>query len=201
MHELTVERSLRDAYAQMERLSVTDPLLGIFNRRYLHEQLPQEAGRARRYGHSVSVVMADLDHFNRINGTYGYQSGDVVLRHAVALARSALRKSDWMARYGEEEFVVVLPETTRLGAYAAAERMRRLFVETPVRLGNTLLVATASFGVATIDDVPGSNEDAEAVLRAAGRAVCDSKRAGRNQVSCGPEPPMSCGRRDREAVT
>lgn len=188
MHELTVEQSLRAANAQIERLSVTDPLLGIFNRRYLHEQLPQEAARARRYGRAVSVVMADLDHFKRIDDTYGHQAGDVVLRHAIALARSTLRQSDWMARYGEEEFVIVLPETTRLGAYAAAERMRRLCAETPVRLGGTQFVVTVSFGVATIDDVPGSNEDAEAVLREADAALCESKRAGRNRVTCGPKP-------------
>jgi diguanylate cyclase (GGDEF)-like protein len=188
MHELPVEQSPRAAYTRIERSSVTDALLGIFNRRYLHEQLPQEVARARRYGRAVSVVMADLDHFKRIADTYGHQSGDVLLRHAVALARSTLRQSDWIARYGEEEFVMVLPETTRLGAYAAAERMRRLCAETPVRLGGTQLVVTVSFGVATIDDVPGSIEDAEAVLREADAALCESKRAGRNRVTCGPKP-------------
>src|SRR5262249_43606313 len=106
-----LEQSLRDANAQIERLSVTDPLVGIFNRRYLHDKLPEEAARARRYGHPLSVVMADLDHFKRVNDTYGHQAGDAVLQHAVALVRGALRQTDWMARYGGEEFVFVLPET------------------------------------------------------------------------------------------
>jgi two-component system cell cycle response regulator len=182
-----LEQSLRDANTQIEKLSVTDPLLGIFNRRYLHERLPLEAARTRRYGQSLSVVMADLDHFKTINDTYGHQAGDAVLQHAAALARRALRQSDWMARYGGEEFVIVLPDTPLLGAYAAAERMRRLCAETAVELAGTRLVVTASFGVATIDGVAPSNDDGEAMLRQADKALYESKRAGRNRVTCGPK--------------
>jgi two-component system, cell cycle response regulator len=192
-----LEQSLREANSKIERLSVIDPLLEIFNRRYLHERLPREAIRSRRYGQSLSVIMADLDHFKRINDTYGHQTGDVVLQHAVAMARSALRQSDWMARYGGEEFVIVLPETPLLGAYAVAERMRELCAETPVEIRETKLVVTASFGVATIDGVPSCTddgvppctEDAEAMLREADKALYESKRAGRNRVTCGPRGP------------
>lgn len=182
-----LEQSLRDANTQIERLSVTDPLLGIFNRRHLHERLPLEAARARRYGQSLSVVMLDLDHFKKINDTYGHQTGDAVLQHAVALTRRALRQSDWVARYGGEEFVIVLPDTQLLGAYAVAERMRRLCADTAVQLADTQLVVTASFGVATIDGVAPSNEDGEAMLRQADEALYESKRAGRNRVTCGPK--------------
>jgi diguanylate cyclase (GGDEF)-like protein len=184
-----LEQSLRDANTQIERLSVTDPLLSIFNRRYLHERLPQEAARSRRSGQSLSLVMADLDNFKKINDTYGHQAGDAVLQHAVCLAGSALRQSDWMARYGGEEFVIVLPETSLLGGYAVAERMRRLCAETPLDIPETRLVVTASFGVATIDGVLPSNEDAEAMLREADKALYESKRAGRNRVTCGPKFP------------
>jgi PleD family two-component response regulator len=152
---VTLCRQVRKANTQIEKLSVTDPLLGIFNRRYLHERLPQEAARSRRYGQPLSLVMADLDHFKKINDTYGHQSGDRVLRHAVDLARSALRVSDWIARYGGEEFV------------------------------------TASFGVAAIDGVAASNEDADAMLREADKALYESKRAGRNRVTCGPKLPAA----------
>jgi len=100
--------------------------------------------------------------------------------------------SDWIARYGGEEFVIVLPETPLLGAHAVAERMRRLCSETPLQLPETQLLVTASFGVATIDGVPPSNEDAEAILRDADKALYESKRAGRNRVTCGPKiPPVS----------
>ncbi|MBS0420807.1 MAG: diguanylate cyclase [Proteobacteria bacterium] len=182
-----LEQSLREANAQIEKLSITDPLLGIFNRRYLHEHLPQETSRARRYAEQFSLVMADLDHFKKVNDTYGHHTGDLVLQHAVNLARSALRVSDWIARYGGEEFVIVLPETPILGAYAVAERMRRLCAETPVKGLDSKLLVTASFGVATIDGVAASPEDADALLREADKALYESKRAGRNRVTCGPK--------------
>jgi diguanylate cyclase (GGDEF)-like protein len=133
--------------------------------------------------------MADLDHFKKINDTHGHQTGDLVLQHSVKLARSALRGSDWIARYGGEEFVIVLPETPLLGAYAVAERMRRLCSETPIELPETQLLVTASFGVATIDGVAPSTGDAEAMLRDADKALYESKRAGRNRITCGPKSP------------
>jgi two-component system, cell cycle response regulator len=185
-----LELSLREANRQIEKLSLTDPLLGIFNRRYLHDRLPQEAVRSRRYGESLSVIMADLDYFKKINDSHGHQTGDLLLQHVVALARSTLRQSDWMARYGGEEFVIVLPETPLLGAYAAAERMRRLFAETQLEIVEMKLAVTASFGIATIDGVAASNADADAMLRAADEALCESKRAGRNRVTCGPKSTM-----------
>jgi len=188
---VSLEQSLRHANSQIEKLSVTDPLLGIFNRRYLHERLPQEAARSRRYGQPLSLVMADLDHFKKINDTYGHQVGDLVLQHAANLAGSALRGSDWLARYGGEEFVIVLPETPLLGAHAVAERMRRLACETPLQLPDMGLLVTASFGVATIDGVFPSNEDAEAMLREADKALYESKRAGRNRVTCAPKTPVA----------
>jgi diguanylate cyclase (GGDEF)-like protein len=186
-----LEQSLREANAKIARLSVTDPLLGIFNRRYLHDRLPQEAARSRRYGESLSVVMADLDQFKKINDTYGHQTGDAVLQHVVTLARSALRQSDWIVRYGGEEFVIVLPETPLLGAYSVAERMRRKCAETPLEIPERKIVVTASFGVATIDGVHPSQEDGEALLREADKALYESKRAGRNRVTCGPKTPSA----------
>jgi two-component system, cell cycle response regulator len=186
---MLLERSLREANSQIEKLSVTDSLLGIFNRRYLHERLPQESARSRRYGKPLSLVMADLDHFKKINDTHGHQTGDLVLQHAVNLARTALRGSDWIARYGGEEFVIVLPDTALPGAYSVAERMRRLCSETPVELPETQLLVTASFGVATIDGVTPSGGDADAMLRDADKALYESKRAGRNRITCGPKIP------------
>ncbi len=184
-----LEQSLREANSKIEKLSITDPLLGIFNRRYLHDHLPQETARARRYGEQLSLVMADLDHFKKVNDTYGHHTGDLVLQHAVTLVRSALRVSDWIARYGGEEFVIVLPETPLQGAYAVAERMRRLCAETAVKGLDSKLLVTASFGVATIDGVTPSPADADAILREADKALYESKRAGRNRVTCGPKTP------------
>jgi len=188
-----LEQSLRDANKQIEKLSVTDPLVEIFNRRYLHERLPQEAARARRHGHSLSVVMADLDHFKKVNDDYGHQAGDAVLQHAVTLARGALRQTDWMARYGGEEFVMVLPETHIEGAYAVAERIRRLCAETPAAIPTSQgspknIIVTASFGVVSIECIPAARDDAEAMLREVDKALYESKRAGRNRVTCVKRP-------------
>lgn len=170
-------------------LPVTDPQLRVFDRRYLHERLPQEAARSRCNGQPLSLVMADLDHFKKINETYGHHTGDRVLQHAVRLMRTALRASDWLARYGGQEFVIVLPETPLLGAYAVAERIRHLCCETPMEIPESKLQVTASFGVATIDGVAPSPADAEAMLREADKALYQSKCAGRNRVTCGPKSP------------
>jgi diguanylate cyclase (GGDEF)-like protein len=169
--------------------SVTDPLPGVLDRRYLHERLPQEAARSRHVGQPLSLVRADLDHFKKINATYGHHTGDRVLQHAVELMRTALRASDWLARYGGEEFVIVLPETPLLGAYAVAERIRRLCCETPMEIPESKLLVTASFGVATLDGVAPSPADAAAMLHEADKALYQSKRAGRNRVTCGPKSP------------
>jgi two-component system, cell cycle response regulator len=179
-----LEQSLRDANSQVEQLSVTDPLLGIYNRRYLREHLPEEASRARRYGTSLSVVMVDLDHFKNINDTYGHEAGDAVLQHCATAARSSLRSSDWMARYGGEEFVIVLPETHIQGAYAVAERIRRQCAETPISIPTGQISITASFGAASLEGIVNGEESTDTILREADKALYESKRNGRNMVTC-----------------
>jgi two-component system, cell cycle response regulator len=175
----------------MADAELTDPLLGIFNNRYLYETLPLVAGRARAGGRSLSVVMADVDRLKHINAAYGHGTGDAVLQHVVSLMRSSLRHADWMARYGGEEFVVVLPETHIEGAYAAAERMRRRCAEKPFALPPSQVVVTASFGVACIEAT--SPQDVNAMLQDAGAALRESKLAGRNRVTCGPSRPARTG--------
>lgn len=184
-----LEKSLRDANAQIERLSITDPLLGIFNRRYLHSALREEIARARRYGRPLSIAMADLDHFKAINDSYGHQTGDAVLRHVVYLAQSTLRRPvDWIARYGGEEFVIVLPETDAAGAVAVAERIRQISVATPAILPAGRIFVTASFGVAALDAGVISDDDGDAMLQEADRCLYHSKNSGRNRVTCNFRP-------------
>ena len=122
---VTLERSLRTANEENRRLSITDPLTGAFNRRYLTEQLPREIERAARYGRQLATVMCDVDHFKRINDTQGHQVGDEVLKWFVAQLQSGVRSRDWVARYGGEEFVVVLPETNVANAGIGAEHLRK----------------------------------------------------------------------------
>jgi diguanylate cyclase (GGDEF)-like protein len=178
------ERSLSVALAQVLRLSITDPLLDIYNRRYLNEQLPREIERAHRYGHSVAVVMADLDSFKQINDTHGHAVGDEVLRGFTDRARASIRQSsDWMARYGGEEFVFVLPETQLAEAAQVAEKIRCACAASPMMTATGEQCVTASFGVAATPVAVELSLSADTLLRYADDAVYRSKRGGRNCVT------------------
>ena len=182
-----LEQSLRDANAQIQRLSITDPLVGTYNRRYLNEQLMQEVEQAQRQPHALSAILADLDFFKSINDQHGHQIGDEVLRHFVSLARGAIRENrDWVARYGGEEFVVVLPDTDLAAAVNVAEKIRALCASSVIATDTTALQFTASFGVAALGAGPGpAGAAAETLLRHADAALYRSKREGRNRVTCG----------------
>jgi diguanylate cyclase (GGDEF)-like protein/PAS domain S-box-containing protein len=170
------ENALRDSEAAIRELALTDPLTGIANRRRLDEALRSELSRAARYGGRVSVVMADLDWFKRVNDDYGHAVGDAVLQRFASLIRSHCRDSDLVARFGGEEFLVLMPEVGAKDAAAWAERVRVLqegVLEAPQRSPTT-----ATFGVAEYS--PG--ESAEALLRRVDDALYAGKAAGRNRV-------------------
>jgi diguanylate cyclase (GGDEF)-like protein len=179
-----LERSLRAANEQIRRLTVIDPLVGTFNRRHLDDELLNEVERARRYGHCLSAVMADLDRFKNINDRYGHIVGDEVLREFACRARGAIRVGcDWIARFGGEEFVIVLPETPLAGATATAEKMRAILQATPVLTSAGPLMISASFGVAALTPTSDSTAlSCAALLRRADEALYRSKLAGRNRV-------------------
>jgi two-component system cell cycle response regulator len=187
-----LEQSLREANARLSEandriqlMSVTDSMLNIFNRRYLNEQIVREVERARRYDQPLSAVMTDLDRFKRINDERGHAAGDEVLVRFAELAKSAIRKCDWMARFGGEEFVIVLPGTTLAGAVATAEKIRALCCAEPFSTSNGQLMVTASFGVAQLHapDMPPDGA-AATLLREADGALYTSKHEGRNRVTC-----------------
>jgi diguanylate cyclase (GGDEF)-like protein len=180
-----LEQSLRDANAQIQRLSVTDPLVSAFNRRYLNEQLLQEVDLARRKPQALSVILADLDYFKAINDRYGHQIGDEVLIHFVAQASSVLREeTDWVARFGGEEFVVVLPGMPLAEAATVAENIRARCAAAVIATEVGDLQFTVSFGVASLSAAPGSNAAAAmALLREADAALYRSKREGRNRIT------------------
>lgn len=179
-----LERSLRAANEHIRQLTVTDALVGTYNRRHLDDELVHEVERARRYGHCLSAVMADLDRFKNINDRYGHIVGDEVLREFASRALAAIRQgSDWIARYGGEEFAIVLPETPLTGATFTAEKIRAILQATPVITSAGPLNVSASFGVAALTP---SNDSAAlsaaALLRHADEALYRSKLAGRNRV-------------------
>jgi len=179
-----LEQSLREANQKIQVLSITDSLAGTFNRRYLNDQLLKEVDRARRYGHPLSAIMADLDRFKKINDERGHHSGDEVLRRFADLAKTLIRPSDWIARYGGEEFVIVLPETDAGGAAIVAEKIRAQCAGNPMPLTSGELSVTSSFGVAALSGAGLSAEAAAAeMLKEADAALYNSKHEGRNRVT------------------
>jgi two-component system, cell cycle response regulator len=180
---VTLERSLRMANEENRRLSITDPLTGAYNRRYLMEQLPREIERATRYGRPLAVVMCDVDHFKKINDTHGHHIGDEVLKWFVGNLNKTVRHSDWVARYGGEEFVVVLPETNVINAAVAAEHLRSQVAVEPFIAGSTRFPVTASFGTSGWKANVPDDSTLDALMAKCDAGVYASKAAGRNRVT------------------
>jgi two-component system, cell cycle response regulator len=183
---VTLERSLRAANEENRRLSITDPLTGAYNRRYLMEQLPREVDRASRYSRRLSAIMCDVDHFKKINDTHGHLTGDEVLRWFVNTLRGHLRKSDWIARYGGEEFVIVLPETNATNAAKCAELLRQHVSGAAFKLQELELPVSASFGVSGWQDETPKGASFDALIAQCDAGVYASKAAGRNSVTANP---------------
>jgi two-component system cell cycle response regulator len=183
---VTLERSLRQANEENRRLSITDPVTGAYNRRYLMEQLPREIERAARYGRQLSVIMCDVDHFKQINDTHGHLVGDEVLKEFVRRLQAGVRTSDWVARYGGEEFVIVLPETSADNAATAAEHLRSLIAGPSFELGGVQLNVTASFGVSGWRDTVPEVASLDTLIARCDAGVYASKAGGRNRVSFEP---------------
>ncbi|HRP98453.1 MAG TPA: GGDEF domain-containing protein [Rhodocyclaceae bacterium] len=177
-----LERLTRQNEA-LEQLAITDELTALANRRHLFDELGQEIQRSRRYDTPLSVILIDIDHFKRINDTWGHSAGDAVLRESARVFRSASRETDLVARYGGEEFALLLPETALDGALTVAEGLRRRLAEThtPVSDGGSVRV-TISLGVATL----GAGEGAEELMQHADAALYVAKNRGRNRVEAAP---------------
>jgi two-component system cell cycle response regulator len=182
---LNLEHSLRAANERNRILSITDALTGAYNRRYLMEQLPRELERCRRYAYPLSVLMCDVDHFKEINDARGHAAGDDVLQQCVARAQKSIRtNSDWVSRYGGEEFLIVLPETAHDGARYVAEKIRNLISSTPFTTRGGDALVTASFGVAsTGPSGPDIGLKVDTLIRTADECLYRSKQAGRNCTS------------------
>ena len=175
-----VTGSERERATAMASLATSDALTGLLNRRGAEERLQAEVDRSRRYGHPLSVAWFDLDHFKQVNDRYGHEVGDVVLSAIATVVRRSVRAPDSVARWGGEEFAVVLPEQGLDEASRTAERLRQAIEGLELDLPGEERV-TASFGVAEL----GPTESVADLVRRADQSVYAAKHGGRNQVVAG----------------
>ncbi|MBI1948777.1 MAG: diguanylate cyclase [Deltaproteobacteria bacterium] len=183
---------LQRANERLEKVALTDPLTGLFNRRYLDQTLALEITRQRRAGRPFAVLMLDLDNFKHYNDKHGHPRGDELLRRLARILTEALRGSDVVARIGGEEFLVLLFDTAADAAVVTAEKLRAAVADHAFPFGEEqpLGKVTISIGVA---EWPTHGDHVDRVLEAADQALYASKAAGRNRIMLAPVPAPSTG--------
>lgn len=175
--ERTIE--LEKAYQKIKLLALTDPLTNLSNRRDMLEKIESEKTRRKRGGSPLSLVLADIDDFKKINDTHGHEWGDYVLVHLANLMKSIIRKQDSIARWGGEEFLFLLPETDQQGAVAITEKVRQVIAKTAFKFKDQTLMISMTFGVCTLHD---NSIDTDECLRNADSALYEGKNSGKNRV-------------------
>ncbi|MEO6059172.1 MAG: diguanylate cyclase [Candidatus Limnocylindria bacterium] len=175
-------RRLREGRAELERLSVTDELTGLANRRHLDDEIEREVQRHERHERAFAVLLLDVDRFKALNDTHGHPAGDAVLRQLARVLEESTRKEDTVARFGGEEFLVILPETPAEGATLKAERIRAAIEghRFAIDEGGAEVSVTASIGLALF---PKHGRTPETLIAAADQALYHSKQGGRNRVT------------------
>jgi diguanylate cyclase (GGDEF)-like protein len=160
------------------RMTIVDGLTGIYNKRYLVEQLDRELSRAARHGRPLTLVICDIDHFKRVNDEFGHLAGDQVLKEVAQLLKNRIRPDDVIARYGGEELAIILPETDLAGGVRIAEDLRRMIAAQMFAFEADEIHVTISCGVAQLDAEWRSHD----FVRAADQRLYEAKRTGRNRV-------------------
>ena len=165
----------------MDNLALKDPLTGIYNRRYINEKLAVDMVSAALSGQDISIIMADIDFFKIVNDTYGHLAGDEVLKSfAGTISGSLKRESDWVARFGGEEFLICLPGAGIQRAAEVAEKLRKAVEAKEIILGGNAIHITASFGVCSIKPMQGSKIGS--FIECADKRLYAAKNNGRNRV-------------------
>jgi two-component system cell cycle response regulator len=174
----------------LKYIGLTDSLTGVYNRRYIDRRLIEEIGRARRQAYRISWMYIDIDHFKLVNDSVGHQGGDDVLREVAARIKAELRMSDALARFGGEEFVVLLIDADLQSASAVAQRIRASVADEPIEVGGGEQVSVSvSIGIATLDDFERDHAIegvAQQLVAQADTALYQAKANGRNQVVANP---------------
>ena len=175
---------IKEYKEKVERVSTTDDLTGLHNRKYLQERLEEEISRSRRYGTKLSCILFDLDFFKVVNDMYGYEWGDILLRNIANKLNAMVRKEDILTRYGDEEFLLVLPNTSEENAFLFGERFRREvekmeFIPAGEEEAHRV---TISGGISTYPCMKDVDEDANTVIRYAEHALYNAKHRGKNKI-------------------
>ncbi len=174
------QAELQQKQKELERLTRQDGLTGLFNRNTFVELSRRELARAQRQGSATTILLLDLDHFKRINDTWGHPAGDAVLRHVATLATSTVRSTDLVGRLGGEEFIVLLPNTSAEAGRKLAEKLRNRLEVSPVLWEKTSIAVTASFGLA--GTTAEEKRDFDHLYTDADKALYLAKQRGRNRV-------------------
>ena len=169
---------------KLEKVSTTDDLTGLHNRKYLQERLEEEISRSKRYGTKLSCILFDIDFFKVVNDMYGYEWGDILLRNIANKLDAMVRKEDILTRYGDEEFLLVLPNTSEENAFLFGERFRREvekmeFIPAGEEEAHRI---TISGGISTYPCMADVEEDANTVIRYAEHALYNAKHRGKNKI-------------------
>lgn len=165
---------------ELEKVVETDELSGLKNRRYFFKELDKESNRSRRYGHTLAVIMLDLDNLKQINDTYGHIVGDSVLKHISRIMLDSTRETDVVCRYGGDEFIILLPETTPKNAFTVGEKIRRNVANLPYKYKRTLINLTVSVGISV--KTPSMSNDVHNIIESADKALYISKNRGKNKA-------------------
>jgi len=174
------DRRLTQLNQQLAALAQTDEATGLFNKRRLFEQLEREIARAKRYGEILGCLMIDIDHFKRINDTFGHEAGDHILREVGSILRRSVRVTDFVARYGGEEFTLILPRTDSKGAHSVAEHLRLNIRNHLFDWSGTQIQLTVSIGIASCTKF--DSLDAHQIILSADTALYQAKHSGRDRV-------------------
>lgn len=168
-------------YDQLYQFSIRDGLTALYNRKSFDDRLESEFSRCKRYGHSLSLVMIDIDHFKQVNDTYGHLAGDAVLTNLSKLFGKFFRSVDFIARYGGEEFAIILPETPLNGAVLTTERIRMAIAQNEVYVNQHTIRVTISAGVA---EYKPETPSPIALIGESDKKLYEAKNNGRNRVEC-----------------
>lgn len=181
LRDVTAETNLQSKYKDKTIQSITDPLTGLYTRRYFEEQIDKEIERCKSNNimPKLSVIMFDLDKFKSVNDTYGHQAGDFVLAETARILKTQSRRSDVLGRYGGEELLVLIFDTSERGAAVAAEKFRQAIQNNEYVFNGTRIPVTTSVGVTLIKGVDDTKENA---VKRADECLYQAKESGRNVV-------------------